>query len=163
MVSLQSFHRNHIPPLQRCCIGHKTVDIFFRTRLRMPPLRMVGIHHLASIIPLLRCLHLDSQEACRPTHKGCFKNLSNPLWHAPSCTCELNIPRLILPPRRPLTRPSPSWLISPLSCALAPPPTLAHSCRAGHCLPTNAPKPKTDQIKRAILLCVVLLYLLIDI
>jgi hypothetical protein len=32
------------------------------------------------------------------SHKGRFKNLSNPLWHAPSCTCELNIPRLILPP-----------------------------------------------------------------
>lgn len=150
MVFLQSFHRNHMPPLQRCCIGHKKVDIFFRIRLRMPPLRMVGIHHVASIIPPLRCLHLDSQEwffvvkdeivplavspgfsdpkaqACRFSYKGRFKTLSNPLWHAPPCTCELNIPRLILPPRHPLTRP-PSWLISPLSSALATPPTLAYS------------------------------------
>jgi hypothetical protein len=107
MVFLQSFHRNQMPPLQRCCIGHKKVDIFFRIRLRMPPLRMVGIHHVASIIPPLRCLHLDSQEwffvvkdeivplavspgfsdpkaqACRFSYKGRFKTLSNPLWHAP--------------------------------------------------------------------------------
>jgi hypothetical protein len=144
----------------------------------MPPLRMVGIHHVASIIPPLRCLYLDSQEACRPRHNGGASKTSPTRFGMPPCTCELNIPRLILPPP-PSLNPSFTFMAhfpivlrprdSTYTCAPLPRRTLPadecafflESCCFGW-LSLN-PQTKDRSNKKGARLFVVLLCVLIDI